>query len=339
MVLLLTDDLFLEHNPGPGHPESAERLKAIRAALESPAIDGVIWGTPTPASRAAIERVHDAAYVTSVEKTRGLYASFDPDTGGSPATVDAAYLSAGSAIAAVTEVMRGEQKRAFSLGRPPGHHAERSRAMGFCIFNNVAVAAAHARAELGCERVLIVDWDVHHGNGTQHIFFDRNDVLVFNTLQWPHYPGTGVVSEVGSGPGEGFNVNVAFPSGCGDADYLAAFQTVLTPIARAFKPDLILVSAGFDAHRADPLGGMRVTERGFAALAGIVVSLAEELTGGRLMLTLEGGYELDALAASVRAVVEVLAGATPPTIDGGTGRGKFAVADARRTMASYWPMG
>jgi acetoin utilization deacetylase AcuC-like enzyme len=211
----------------------------------------------------------------------------------------------------VRSVISGDAAQAFALGRPPGHHAERAAGMGFCQFNNIAVAAAHAIADHGVERVLIVDWDVHHGNGTQHIFEDRADVLVFNAHQHPLYPGTGAIDETGRGPGADCTVNAPLPAGSDDATYIALFRELLLPIADAYEPQLILVSAGFDAHERDPLGGMRVTTSGFATLCRMVADLAERQSDGRLALVLEGGYDLDGLAEGVRACVDVLSGKAP----------------------------
>jgi acetoin utilization deacetylase AcuC-like enzyme len=222
----------------------------------------------------------------------------------------AALCAAGAACRAVDVVLApaGPGAGAFALGRPPGHHACRDLAMGFCLFNNVAVAARHAQREHGVERVLIVDWDVHHGNGTQEIFYADGSVGYFSTHQWPFYPGTGKWTERGVGSGEGSTCNVPLPAGTGDAGYVAAFAGVLVPFARRFAPDLILVSAGYDAHYADPLGQMAVSTRGFAALTGVVAGLATELCGGRLAFVLEGGYDLEALGAGVVATLECLNG-------------------------------
>ena len=265
-TLILHDDLMLGHEQGPRHPESPSRLQAIRERLLASPVPGVRWAVPRAASREQVLRLHSAEFVARVDAARGRSVRLDPDVALCPASVDAAYLAAGAGIDAVESLVRGAARRAFALVRPPGHHAERDRAMGFCVFSNVALAAEHARVALGCARVLVVDWDVHHGNGTQHLFERRGDVLVFNTHQHPHYPGTGAAHEVGRDAGRGFTVNVPLPAGVGDAEYAAAFSQILVPIAEAFAPSLILVSAGFDAHRDDPLGEMEVSAEGFALL-------------------------------------------------------------------------
>ena len=311
-TLLITDDAMLDHVAGEGHPERPDRLRAIRAELERRPVAGTSWSVPRPASTEAVGRIHHPQYVAAMEALRGRSVALDPDTATSPGTVDAAFLAAGAAIDAVEAVFEGQARRAFALVRPPGHHAEADRAMGFCFFNNIAIAAAHARQRPGCDRVLIVDWDVHHGNGTQHVFESRRDVLVFNTHRFPFYPGTGALKENGRGEGEGFTVNVPLPGGLGDADYAAVFTDLLEPIAAAYRPNLILVSAGFDAHRDDPLADMQLSEDGFASMCGVVRQLADKHCEGRLVLVLEGGYDLGGLSRSVRACVEVLGGATPP---------------------------
>ena len=336
-TLLVSADSMLDHDQGPGHPESPARLRAILDRLHASPIAGARWAPPTPATREQLLRVHDPAFVAEVDAARGLYTALDPDVGLAPPSVDAAYLAAGSAVSAVEAVVSGAARRAFALVRPPGHHAERERAMGFCVFANVAVAAEHARAALGLERVLIVDWDVHHGNGSQHIFEGRRDVLVFNTHQHPHYPGTGAASEVGRGDARGFTVNVPLPGGLGDRDYAAVYRDLLVPIAEQFRPELILVSAGFDPHRDDPLGDMEVTSDGFANLCGTVCELADRLAGGRVVLLLEGGYDLQGLADSVHACAAVLAGSTPPAVaPTASPGGEAAIRLARASQSAFW---
>ena len=235
--------------------------------------------------------------------------SLDADTSMSPGSLGAAYLAAGGALAGVDAIMAGRVQHAFCAVRPPGHHAEADRAMGFCLFNNVAIAARYAQKRYGVQRVLIVDWDVHHGNGTQHSFESDASVLFFSTHQYPHYPGTGRASECGRGAGEGLTINVPMEAGEGDDEYRAVFQKVLVPAADAFKPEFVIISAGFDAHRDDPLASMGLTEEGYADLTNIVAGIARQHCQGRLLSALEGGYNLTALAASVERHIQALVAA------------------------------
>jgi acetoin utilization deacetylase AcuC-like enzyme len=306
-TLVLTDPKFLDHDPGPGHVESPARLDAIMGELARAPIDGVRIEMPRAATDAEIEAVHHPGYRARLARLHGEYATLDPDTAVSPGSWAAATLAAGAAVGAVEAVMNGRAANAFALVRPPGHHARPAEAMGFCLINNAAVAAEAAR-RAGAARVLIVDWDVHHGNGTQEIFAARDDVLYMSVHQYPFYPGTGAAEEIGVGSGKGATVNCPLPAGQDDADYGAVFHDLFLPVGRAFAPDLIIVSAGFDAHVRDPLAEMNVTERGFAAMASLLAELAERTCGGKLALVLEGGYDLAALASSVRASLEVLTG-------------------------------
>jgi acetoin utilization deacetylase AcuC-like enzyme len=232
--------------------------------------------------------------------------SLDPDTSMSPGTLHAAYLAAGGALAAVDAIMAQQVDHVFCAVRPPGHHAEAGRAMGFCFFNNVAIAARYIQKKYRLNRVLIVDWDVHHGNGTQHSFEDDPSILFFSTHQYPHYPGTGRGTERGKGTGEGFTINVPVEAGEGDDDYRAVFQNVLVPAADDFKPEFVIISAGFDAHKDDPLASMGLTESGYAELTEIVAGIAKRHAKGRILSSLEGGYNLTALAASVQAHIGAL---------------------------------
>ena len=306
-TIVITDRRFLEHDPGAGHPESPARLDAVQSDLARAPIAGVQIEAPRFATDAEIEAVHPAAYREALAALAGRRARLDPDTATSPGSWDAARLAAGAAVEAVAATMTGRARNAFALVRPPGHHAVPDRAMGFCLLNNAAIAAEAAR-RAGAARVVIVDWDVHHGNGTQDIFEAREDVLYMSVHQYPFYPGTGGSEEVGVGAGRGATVNVPLPGGQGDADYGVVFHDLFLPAARAFRPDVVIVSAGFDAHARDPLAGMRVSERGFAAMASVLAQLADEACGGRLALMLEGGYDLPALTASVRAALEVMTG-------------------------------
>jgi acetoin utilization deacetylase AcuC-like enzyme len=305
-VEVFWDERMLEHDAGPGHPEHRGRLEAIVCELQR--VGAVAWRSPRLATAEEILRVHDEAHLARIEAVRGRTYAFDPDTQVSPQSVPAAYLAAGAAVGAVEAVCAAtDEGPALALCRPPGHHAERHQAMGFCLFNNIAVAAAHARARCGCERVMIIDWDVHHGNGTQHIFEDDPDVLFVSSHRWPFFPGTGAAQEVGTGAGRGATVNLPLAAGTGDDAIVALYRETIPSLAEAFAPEIILVSAGFDAHMLDPLGGLRVTELGFAALCEIVRDAARRHANGRIALVLEGGYHLGATAASVRACVEVLA--------------------------------
>ncbi len=297
------------------YPEHPGRLRAIMTLLEKEPITGLQLRHARPATHEELARVHATGYLRDIERLRGKHAWLDVDTTAvSPGSVEAAEVAAGAAITAVEAVCRGEVGSAFALCRPPGHHAEPVRARGFCLFNNVAVAAAHAQETLGCERVLIVDWDAHHGNGTQDIFWASPDVMLFDTHRAaPFYPGSGLLEEIGAGLGEGTTVNVPLPGGAGDAAMLAAFRNILVPAAEWFRPDLILVSAGFDAHRLDLC--LNVSYEGFGAMTAIVQQLADRLCGGRLAMVLEGGYHLESLSRGVHSVLQVLAGgeATDPS--------------------------
>ena len=299
---------FRDHDTG-GHPENAGRLVAIDNALER---FGLLSGRPeipfAAATDEALARVHDPRYIAGV---RGFAAQggglLDADTAVSPRSVDVASLAAGAGIAAVDAALDGRAKRGLVLARPPGHHATPSRGMGFCLFNTVAVAAAHALSR-GMDRVLIVDWDVHHGNGTQDAFYESEEVLFCSVHQWPLYPGTGAASERGSGRGAGYTLNVPLSAGADDGAYAEIFDQMILPAADDFRPQLVLVSAGFDAHADDPLGGMRVTAQGFGDLARRVVQVAENHAAGRVVAILEGGYDPPALAASVVATLAALDG-------------------------------
>ncbi len=315
-VGLVYSPVYLEHND-PSHPENAGRLLAIIAALrESGAWDEAVPLEPQPVSWERLTSLHSPAYVEKIRQAaeRGSV-WLDLDTYMGPASYRAALLAAGGVIEAVRAVLAGRVAAALALVRPPGHHARPQREMGFCLFNNVALAARYALEEEGLERVLIVDWDVHHGNGTQEVFYHDGRVLYFSTHQFPHYPGSGSVQEVGTGAGHGCMVNVPMPGGMGDAAYARVFEEVLLPAGRRFRPQLVLVSAGYDPHWADPLAGMAVSVRGFAGMALAVRQVADEFCPGRLVLTLEGGYHPEALAFGVLATFRVWQGQDPSEVD------------------------
>ena len=300
---------YLEHDMGAGHPESPNRLRAIMQQLEQSGTAARLTRIePREAEDEWITQIHTPLYLAMLKTqapTNGRI-SLDPDTSMSPGSLTAAYLAAGGALAAVDAIMSRQVDQAFCAVRPPGHHAESGRAMGFCLFNNVAIAARYVQKKHGLTRVLIVDWDVHHGNGTQHSFEDDPSVLFFSAHQYPHYPGTGRKSERGRGAGEGFTINVPMEAGEGGEEYREIFQKSLVPTADSFKPEFVIVSAGFDAHKDDPLGNMGLTEEGYADLTGIVAGIAKRHAGGRILSSLEGGYHLTALAASVDRHIQAL---------------------------------
>ena len=338
-TLLLMDDAMIEHSPGPGHPERPYRLRAISALISKTSIEGTVVESPPLVTREAVERVHPAVYVDRIDAADGHNVALDPDTHLSEGSVKVARMAAGAGVRAVDAIMAGEVDSAFAMIRPPGHHALPDRAMGFCVYNNVAIAAEHARSVHGLSRILIVDWDVHHGNGTQDIFYGRDDVLFFSTHQFPSFPGTGANRESGTGAGAGFTVNIPFSAGANDADLRRSFTEVLEPVAESFAPELVLVSAGFDAHRRDPLGELELSDEGFADLCASVKSIADEHAKGRLALLLEGGYDLEGLATSVVACTRVLAGETAPDLSGPfTTRGEAALRAAIAPHRERWKL-
>ena len=321
-LAIIKDDRYLEHNPGDGHPESPDRLRVIHDLIAKEFSDLPLI-EPRVATEDELAAVHDPFYIQTVANTEGrAFTRLDADTGVSARSYLVARLAAGGLLNAVDALLTPHSAlntphSIFAFVRPPGHHAEPRRGMGFCLFNNIAIAAEYAIEKHGLKRVLIVDWDLHHGNGTQKAFYDRPDVLFFSSHQYPHYPGTGNFDEVGSGKGEGFTVNAPFPSGFGDTEYLAVYDRVLKPIALEYRPELVLVSAGFDPYVKDPLGGMAVTGDGFGNLATIVREIAEAACGGKVLLTLEGGYNPDGLREGVRSVLQALTGPrwTVPVMD------------------------
>ncbi len=303
----------LEHSNGPNHPERPQRLSSVHQRVTaSGLLDRLVQIPPEPCPVERLERVHERSYVATLrEACRQAPARLDPDTGVSAGSWEAALLSAGGALAACDAVMAGKVGAAFVATRPPGHHAEAGQAMGFCLLNNVAVAARYLQDRHGIGRVAIIDWDEHHGNGTQHLFEEDGDIFYFSVHQFPFYPGTGDRRERGRGKGTGSTLNSPLPAGCGDDEYRKVFRELLRPAMDEFRPEGILISAGFDAHRDDPLAGMKVSEDGFAESTRMVQSIADEHCGGRIVSLLEGGYDLTGLAASVEAHLEALLGARP----------------------------
>src|SRR4030042_67561 len=303
---VVKDMRYLRHSAGFGHPESPERLAAIYEMLDNPLMAWkFIEIEPREATHKEIETIHTPSYVEYIAGTAGQSSvDLDPETATSPESYEIAKLAVGGVCNAIDSVMEKKVDNAFALVRPPGHHAEADSAAGFCIFNNIAIGAMHAILKHGLKRILLVDWDLHHGNGTQHSFYSDPRVLYFSTHQYPYYPGTGSLQEIGQGRAEGYTKNVPLSVGAGDASFVKIFRKVLQPVALEFKPQLVLLSAGFDTYYQDPLGGMRVTPDGFAALTRILLEIAESSCQGRFVAVLEGGYHLSGLTQSVKAVLE-----------------------------------
>ena len=292
----LTHSAYLEHDAGPDNPERPARLTAILEQLErSGVLECLNSLTPDPAPISWIEEVHSAEHVQRIR-----------DLSAVGSLVPAATVASGGVLQAIDEVLSGRWSNAFCAHRPPGHHAETATAMGFCYFNHVAISARYAQLKHGIERVAIIDWDVHHGNGTQHTFYDDPSVLFFSIHQFPLYPGTGARGERGDGRGTGATLNAPVAAGVGDAEYLQIFRDELAPAIATFQPELILLSAGFDAHRRDPLGGVELSEEGYGDLTAAVMEMASDCCSGRLVSLLEGGYDLRGTALSVQCHLEVL---------------------------------
>ncbi len=306
MVGIVKDDIFLEHSPEGYHPENPKRLESIYRMLPQIDKDGVLYVEAKDASESELSYVHDPSYVKLIASTKGTSIRLDPDTYVSPLSYDAAIRAAGAVIALSDAIMAEKVESGFALVRPPGHHAERSKAMGFCLFNNVAIGARHLQKKYGLERIAIIDFDLHHGNGTQNSFYSEKTVLYFSTHQYPYYPGTGSVDEIGEREGRGYTVNVPLPYGMGDDDYVFIFNELLVPLLHQFNPQFIMVSAGFDAYHRDPLGGMDLTEDGYSLMTRIMCNLSRKICNGRVLFVLEGGYDPDGLSASVKRVIEEL---------------------------------
>ncbi len=306
---IVLDEVFLEHDNPSGHPERPERIQALMDALAlyRPAI---LRAAPVPIEERWLRAVHTSEYVERIRATAGqARRSLDADTHAGAKSYEVACLAAGSAVHLLELIREGRIEAGLSLARPPGHHATPSRAMGFCLFNHPAIAAEWAIQQGFAHRVAIVDFDVHHGNGTQEIFWTRSDVLYVSSHQHPLYPGTGSFSETGAGDGTGFTRNFPIPAGQDDAFFVQLYRDLVLPILREFKPDLIVVSAGYDTHVRDPLAGMKMTGDGFGALTVLLMRVAHELCGGRMLFVLEGGYDLEGLSEGVVATVDALVGA------------------------------
>jgi acetoin utilization deacetylase AcuC-like enzyme len=329
---------YLEHNPSYWHPERPERLRVIVRCLQ----EAGLWEPkvkiiePKPATLADVRLAHDEEYVSLIERLSKSRTALDADTPLQSNTFELSLLAAGGAITAGEKVMSGEANNAFALVRPPGHHASRSMGGGFCYFNNLAIMIKKLMREFGVKRIFILDFDAHHGNGTQDIFYEDPQVLYMSIHQNGRtlYPGTGFVDEVGAGEGEGYKVNVPIPPGSSDEEYSCIMDEIFVPLSEAFKPELIAVSAGFDAHIDDPLTQLELSTDAYAWLTGYIVRQAEKLCNGRVVLALEGGYNLKALGNGVVNVVKALMGekSKPPE------HGRLAVVDEiKRKLADYWP--
>ena len=339
-LTIFTSDRFADHLTPPGHPERLERAEVMQVIASEFRRDGGDVREPQAATEQQVARVHDREYISLLSETSGRATALDADTFTSPDSYEVALLAAGAAIGCVDQVLEASGRRALAMVRPPGHHAERNRAMGFCLLNNVAVAASHARAK-GVQRVAIVDYDVHHGNGTQWSFYDDPSVLFISSHQYPYYPGTGAATETGTGPGAGFTINLPMDAGGTDADYELAYETIAFPVLRQFRPELILISAGFDALEDDPLGGMRLSADGFARLTSTLCEIANEHSEGRVIAITEGGYDLAGLASCLRAVIPVLderESRLKPAAASDARRGRATVDAVRPQARKYWQL-
>jgi acetoin utilization deacetylase AcuC-like enzyme len=345
---IVKDKRYLKHSAGFAHPESPERLAAIYEMLDNP---GMSWKfteiEPREATHEEIATIHASSYINYIAGTAGLdCVMLDPDTVTGPETYQVAKLAVGGVCNAINNVITGDVDNAFAFVRPPGHHAESDAAAGFCIFNNVAIGAMHAILKHNMKKILVVDWDLHHGNGTQHLFYNDPRVLYFSTHQYPYYPGTGGIEEIGRGPGEGYTVNAPLRGGAGDNDFIKIFRRILEPVALEFKPELVLLSAGFDIYYQDPLGSMRVTPNGFAALVRILLNIADNCCQGRFVAVLEGGYNVQGLTKSAKAVLEEMLdethcseeqfAAAERNADDETNR---VISRVAKTIAPFWKLG
>ena len=339
-LAIFTSDRFADHLTPPGHPERLERAEVMQVVAAEFRRDGGEVQEPYAATEEQLARVHDREYISLISETAGRATALDADTFTSPESYEVALLAAGAAIAGVDYVLDGSCRHALAMVRPPGHHAERNRAMGFCLFNNVAVAAAHARAK-SVQRVAIVDYDVHHGNGTQRTFYADPSVLFISSHQYPYYPGTGAATEIGTGEGAGFTVNLPMDAGGTDADYELAYDTIAFPVLRQFRPELVLISAGFDALEDDPLGGMRLSAAAFARLTEGICDIANQYAEGRVVAITEGGYDLGGLASCLRAVIPVLddrGGRLDPPSTSNPLRGRATIDAVLPQARKYWQL-
>jgi len=340
---IVRHDIYKAHLAGYPHVESPQRLQVIYDMLDGPEMSGrFIEISPRDATDQELAWVHSKSHIKKVADTDGkAHTSLDPDTQTTSMSYQAAKKAVGGLFCLIDKIFDGTVHNGFALVRPPGHHAERDRAMGFCLFNNVACAALYAMNVYAVKKVLIVDWDLHHGNATQNTFYRDPAVLYFSTHQFPYYPGSGNLTEVGHEDGKGFTVNVALQPGCGDTEFFQIFEKILVPITSSFEPELILISAGFDTYVDDPLGGMNMSTKGYAALTRIMMGLANKYSADRLLVTLEGGYHLAGLKKSVKAVLEELLQESILTKDDletfKEGHMPPVVEEVLNVQRAYWP--
>ncbi len=336
---IILDDIFLEHDPGPFHPERCERLVSIQSGLATYANHEKLRRlTSRAATKDELLLVHSSSHIQKVSLTSGRSSTqLDPDTSTSARSYEAALSAAGSLPVLIDALFQGQIQNGFAFVRPPGHHAEPDCAMGFCLFNNIAVGAAYALEKHGLKRVLVLDFDVHHGNGTQRAFYDRSDVLFISTHQYPLYPGTGDLSELGESAGLGYTLNFPLPAGTGDPTYNSIFRQIIHPVSKAFAPQLVLVSAGYDAYASDPLAGMAMTPEGFAGLTQTIVRLAHETCGGKLAFILEGGYHLDGLRTSILRTLDLLSGQDQRVMEWPpTPQFEVVLSQTRKAFGHFW---
>lgn len=309
-TVVLKDDKCINHVTSYGHPESPRRLEAIYDMLKDDAVGNTVEIVePREATKEELALNHSSDYIAMIEQTAGKpFVSLDPDTNTSEGSWQAAILAAGAVLQGIDLIIQGTASNGFALVRPPGHHAEKNRAMGFCLFNNIAIGAHYLLKNHHMQRVLIIDWDIHHGNGTQNAFYEMPEVLYFSTHQYPYYPGSGALQESGVQSGTGFTVNVPLSGGQGDYDYIKIFKEIVQPITEKYKPEFILVSAGYDIYCRDPLGTMNVTPDGFYMMASALKNMAASYCGGKILFALEGGYNVEGVAESVKYTLQALTG-------------------------------
>ena len=336
---VVIDPDFLKHQSGHAHPERPERLKVLLDLTRGLHGSDLQILPPRPAKKEEVSSCHSSEYIDLVRSTSEInrYA-LDGDTVTCADSYGIALLAVGGFLRLLDSISAFDFRNGFALVRPPGHHATRDRAMGFCLFNTVAIGAQYLKRLYGARRILIMDWDVHHGNGTQDSFYQDPSVLYISTHQYPYYPGTGALEEVGNGKGEGYTVNIPLPAGCGDEEYLRVFKEIVIPIADKYQPEWVLVSAGFDPHQHDPLGGMRVTEKGFGIMASMLLELAQKHAAGKIAFLLEGGYNLEALRNSVSVVLEKMKGEdrSGPAVQIGMNRVDPLIRKILKFQEKYW---